>query len=89
MSDMIASARNMTVVAEGQYNTVGMPKGGLTPATITAMVGFKQGKGLEADYRIQVAIDMLNAADANVYPTASTTASRLETFKNKVTNLEL
>jgi|LakMenE01Jun11ns_1017448.scaffolds.fasta_scaffold9702140_1 hypothetical protein len=84
MSDMIASARNMTVVAEGQYNTVGMPKGGLTPATITAMVGFKQGKGLEADYRVQVAIDMLNAADANVYPTASTTASRLETFKNKV-----
>lgn len=44
---MIASARNMTVVAEGQYNTVGLPKGSLTPATITAMVGFSKGEGLQ------------------------------------------
>ena len=45
--DIIASAKAMTSVAEGQYQTLGLPKGGLTPATLTAMVGLNQGGALQ------------------------------------------
>lgn len=61
MSDMIASARNMTVVAEGQYNTVGLPKGGLSPATLTAMVGFSRNEGLSIHSSVTDAISNLQA----------------------------
>ena len=66
MSDMIASARAMTTVAEGQYNTLGLPKGSLTPATITAMVGFKQGKGLQVAPDITAAISKLQSHSMGV-----------------------
>ena len=46
--DIIASAKAMTSVTEGQYQTIGLPKGGLTPATLTAMAGLSQGGGLQS-----------------------------------------
>lgn len=64
MSDMIASARNMTVVAEGQYNTVGLPKGGFSPATLTAMTGFSQGQGLNVHTSVTEAIAKLRGVGA-------------------------
>ena len=49
MADIIASARSMTTVADGQYVAIGMPKSSLTPATLTAMVGMAQGGGAALD----------------------------------------
>ena len=47
--DIIASARSMTTVADGQYVAIGTPKAALTPATLTAMVGMAQGNGAAID----------------------------------------
>jgi hypothetical protein len=47
MADIIASARSMTTYTENQFDAIGFPKGGLTPATLTAMVGFSKGEGLQ------------------------------------------
>ena len=49
MADLIASASSMTTVADGQYVAIGRPKGGLTPSSITAMVGFQRGNGEAID----------------------------------------
>lgn len=57
--DIIASARSMTTAVDGQYVTVGLPKGGLTPATITAMVGMAQGEGLQVNPLVTQAISKL------------------------------
>jgi hypothetical protein len=47
--DIIASARSMTTVADGQYVAIGTPKAAITPATLTAMVGMAQGGGAAID----------------------------------------
>ena len=62
MSDIIASARSMTTYSEGQYNAIGFPKGGLTPATITAMVGFSQGEGLQMNPMVSAALGKIKSA---------------------------
>lgn len=80
---MIASARNMTVVAEGQYNTVGMPKGSLTPATITAMVGFQRGGGEAIDLSANVKLAMAElqtVAASGDYPANVNAAAALSTL---------
>lgn len=87
MSDIIASARNMTVVAEGQYNTVGLPKGGLTPATITAMVGFARGEGLQVSPDVTAAVAKLRAAyitNPSIGASANAAADSLETLSSKL-----
>jgi len=87
MSDLIASARSMTTYSEGQYNAVGFPKGGLTPATITAMVGFSQGQGLQMNPSVTQAMSTL----ANVYITnpslgsaANAAAANLSALSSKL-----
>lgn len=83
MSDLIASARNSTVVAEGQYNTVGLPKGGLTPATITAMVGFSKGQGLQMNPNVSAAISKLSTVyitNPALGPQANAAAANLQTL---------
>jgi hypothetical protein len=47
--DIIASARSMTTVADGQYVAIGTPKAAITPATLTAMVGMAQPNGAAID----------------------------------------
>ena len=47
--DIIASARSMTTVADGQYVAIGTPKAAITPATLTAMVGMAKGNGAAID----------------------------------------
>lgn len=87
MSDIIASARNMTVVAEGQYNTVGLPKGSLTPATITAMVGFSRGEGLQMHPDISSAVTKLRAVyltNPSLGTAANTAADDLESHSNNM-----
>lgn len=71
MSDIIASARSMTTVADGQYVAIGVPKGGLTPATLTAMVGMAQGNGMAIDLAPKVTQAMTNlqtVAASSDYP---------------------
>lgn len=91
MADIIASARNMTVVAENQYNTVGLPKGSLTPATITAAVGFQKGGGQAIDLAPNVKSAM--ATLGNVYITnpslgssANAALATLTTVQGKLFN---
>ena len=62
MSDIIASARSMTTYSDNQFVAVGFPKGGLTPATITAMVGFSQGQGLQMSPMVSAAFDKIKGA---------------------------
>jgi hypothetical protein len=84
---MIASARNMTVVAEGQYNTVGLPKGSLTPATITAMVGFSKGEGLQIHPDVTAAATKLQQVyltNPSLGASANAAASSLLTTANNM-----
>ena len=83
MADMIASARAMTTVADNQYVAIGMPKGGLTPATITAMVGFQRGGGEAIDLSSNVKLAMAElqtVADSGDYPANVQAASALSTL---------
>jgi hypothetical protein len=52
----------MTTYAENQFVAVGFPKGGLTPATITAMVGFSLGEGLQMSPMVTAALDKIKGA---------------------------
>lgn len=89
MSDIIASARSMTTVADGQYVAIGMPKASLTPATLTAMAGMSRGwgNGLDVNPNVTSSISSL----ANVYLTnpglgasANAAASSLSTLNTKL-----
>lgn len=84
--DLIASARSMTVVSDGQYNAIGLPKGGLTPATITAMTGFSLGEGLAKNWKVEAAISILQSLDVSDpnYSNALAAASRLEALSDKI-----
>ena len=92
MADIIASARNMTVVAENQYNTVGLPKASITPATLTAMVGFKKGGGQAIDLapNVQAAMTKLQTvASSTDYPAnvnAQTALTNLTNVQGKLFN---
>jgi hypothetical protein len=86
MSDIIASARSMTTYSDGQYVAVGFPKGGLTPATITAMVGFSQGEGLQMNPSVSQAVSALsNVANTSpLYGNAQALSSRLSTVSSQI-----
>ena len=92
MADLIASARSQTTVADGQYVAIGMPKGGLTPATITAMVGMAQGNGIAIDLAANVKTAMTNlqtVASSSDYPAnvnAAAALSALTTVQSKLFN---
>jgi hypothetical protein len=92
MADLIASARSQTTVADGQYVAIGMPKGGLTPATITAMVGMAQGNGVAIDLaaNVKTAMDNLQTvASSSTYPAnvnAQAALSALTTVQSKLFN---
>lgn len=66
--DLIASARSMTVASDGQFNTIGLPKGGLTPATITAMAGMQLGwgNGLDVSPSVTAAIGKLQGRTSSL-----------------------
>ena len=66
--DLIASAKAMTSVTEGQYQTIGMPKGGLTPATLTAMVGLNQGGALQVPSSVS---NMVSSMQTNAFSQVS------------------
>ena len=89
MSDIIASARSMTTVADGQYVAIGMPKAALTPATLTAMVGMSRGwgNGLSVSSSVTNAIANLRAVDPldPNYTVAQNAADELEAQRNKLT----
>ena len=88
MSDIIASARSMTTVADGQYVAIGMPKAALTPATLTAMVGMSRGwgNGLSVSSSVTNAIANLRAVDPldPNYTNAQDAADELEAQRNKL-----
>jgi len=92
MADLIASARSQTTVADGQYVAIGMPKGGLTPATVTAMVGMAQGNGIAIDLaaNVKTAMDKLQTvASSSDYPAnvnAANALSALTTIQSKLFN---
>ena len=92
MADIIASARSMTTVADGQYVAIGMPKAALTPATITAMVGKAQGNGVAIDLatNVKTAMDNLQTvASSSSYPAnvnANAALAALTTVQSKLFN---
>jgi len=92
MADIIASARSMTTVADGQYVAIGMPKAALTPATLTAMVGMAQGGGAAIDLapKVTQAMDNLQTvASSSTYPAnvnAQAALSALTTVQSKLFN---
>ena len=92
MADIIASARSMTTVADGQYVAIGMPKAALTPATLTAMVGMAQGGGAAIDLAPKVTQAMNNlqtVASSSDYPAnvnAANALSALTTVQSKLFN---
>lgn len=92
MADIIASARSMTTVADGQYVAIGMPKSALTPATLTAMVGMAQGGGAAFDLaaNVKTAMDNLQTvASSASYPAnvnANTALNTLTTIQSKLFN---
>lgn len=92
MADLIASARSMTTVADGQYVAIGMPKSSLTPATLTAMVGMAQGGGVALDLAPKVTQAMTNlqtVASSGTYPAnvnAQNALNSLTTVQSKLFN---
>lgn len=92
MADLIASASSMTTVADGQYVAIGRPKGGLTPSSITAMVGFQRGNGEAIDLapKVQTAMTVLSdVAASSDFPAnvnAQTALTNLTTVQAKVFN---
>jgi len=76
----------MTTYSDGQYVAVGFPKGGLTPATITAMVGFSQGEGLQMNPAVGQAVSALSgiANTSPLYGSAQALSSRLSTLSSKI-----
>ena len=92
MADIIASARSMTTVADGQYVAIGMPKAALTPATLTAMVGMAQGGGIAINLAPKVTEAMTNlqtVASSSTYPAnvnAQAALNTLTTVQSKLFN---
>ena len=90
--DIIASARSMTTVADGQYVAIGTPASSLTPATITAMVGMAQGNGVAIDLaaNVKTAMDNLQTvASSSDYPAnvnAQAALNTLTTIQSKLFN---
>jgi hypothetical protein len=76
----------MTTYSDNQYVAVGFPKGGLTPATITAMVGFSQGEGLQMNPAVGQAVSALSgiANTSPLYGSAQALSSRLSTLSSKI-----
>ena len=90
--DIIASARSMTTVADGQYVAIGTPKAALTPATLTAMVGMAQGNGAAIDIAPKVTEAMTKlqtVASSGTYPAnvnAQAALNTLTTIQSKLFN---
>jgi hypothetical protein len=90
--DIIASARSMTTVADGQYVAIGVPKAAITPATLTAMVGMAQGGGAAIDIAPKVNEAMTNlqtVASSSNYPAnvnAQAALNTLTTIQGKLFN---
>jgi len=76
----------MTTYSDNQYVAVGFPKGGLTPATITAMVGFAQSEGLQINPAVGQAVSALASVSnaSPLYGQAQALSSRLDTLSNKL-----
>lgn len=86
--DLIASARSMTNVSDGQYIAIGMPRGSLTPATITAMVGINQGTALDLDANVKLAMTKLQTvASSSDYPANVNAQVALTTLTNLQSSL--
>ena len=90
--DIIASARSMTTVADGQYVAIGTPKAAITPATLTAMVGMSQGGGAAIDIapKVNEAMTKLQTvASSSDYPAnvnAQAALNTLTTIQGKLFN---
>ena len=90
--DIIASARSMTTVADGQYVAIGVPKAAITPATLTAMVGMAQGGGAAIDIapKVNEAMTKLQTvASGTDYPAnvnAQAALNTLTTIQGKLFN---
>ena len=90
--DIIASARSMTTVADGQYVAIGTTKAALTPATLTAMVGMAQGGGAAIDIapKVNEAMTKLQTvASSSDYPAnvnAQAALNTLTTIQGKLFN---
>ena len=87
--DIIASARAMTVVTEGQYNTLGQPASSITPATLTAMVGMAKGEALTIAPSVTSAMAKLQAeitANTSLAPAAAIALNNLTTQQSSVFN---
>ena len=90
--DIIASARSMTTVADGQYVAIGVPKAAITPATLTAMVGMAQGGGAALDIapKVNEAMTKLQTvASGTDYPAnvnAQAALNTLTTIQGKLFN---
>ena len=90
--DIIASARSMTTVADGQYVAIGVPKAAITPATLTAMVGMAQGGGAAIDIapKVNEAMTKLQTvASSSTYPAnvnAQAALNTLTTIQSKLFN---
>ena len=94
--DIIASARSMTTVADGQYVAIGTPKAAITPATLTAMVGMAKPDGAAIDIapKVTEAMAKLGNVASNVggvysaseVSNASSALSALTTIQGKLFN---
>jgi hypothetical protein len=88
MSDIIASARSMTTYSDNQYVAVGFPKGGLTPATITAMVGFSKGEGLQMNPAVEDAMTAMDNKLATLDPNVDgVLITQITNAKNKLSSV--
>jgi len=87
--DIIASAKAMTVVTEGQYNTLGQPAASISPATLTAMVGMAKGQALTIAPSVTSAMAKLQAeisANTALAPAATVALNNLTTQQNNIFN---
>jgi hypothetical protein len=87
--DIIASARAMTVVTEGQYNTLGQPAASISPATLTAMVGMAKGEALTIAPSVTSAMAKLQAeisANTALAPAATVALNNLTAQQNNIFN---
>jgi len=89
----LVTAKAGSVIAEGLKLSLATPGGGLTPSTITAMVGIARGEALTLAPEVKTVMSKLEKASSpmvggypnpDYHPEAANTLSRLTGLQNKI-----
>lgn len=83
----LVTAKSSITVIENNTVSLATPSGGLTPSTITAMVGINQGSALQYAPDVSTVMGQLNFANISnvaLWPSANAALANLTTLQSKI-----